>query len=82
MKKIQITFAAVALLLASVGVFASEVAFTTIAYTDDTSTPLTKCDNIITAPCVEDDGDQCTTSANLLVWKRVDGGACVAFQKP
>lgn len=80
MKKFQLIMVVLAFFCASVGVYATEVAVTTVYYSD-TAAP-GECNTEISLPCTEDNVRPCKTGGGLDVWKIVDNGPCTQVFRP
>ncbi len=80
MKKFQLIMVVLAFFCASVGVYATEVEFSTQYYAD-TGAP-GNCNIQISNPCIEDEVRPCKTAEGLDVWKIVDNGSCTQVFKP
>jgi hypothetical protein len=85
MKKIQLVFAFLAILTASVGVYATTASDAATEYFINVVGGTTNCDTTVTGVCTAGDGDQCDSSTqggSALVFKKVDGGTCLVHKKP
>lgn len=65
---------------ASLGVYATEIMFSTQYYADTAAAG--ECNMQISLPCIEDTAVACQTPGGLDVWKIVDGGPCTQVFKP
>ncbi len=80
MKKFQLIMVVLAFFCASVGVYATEVEFSTQYYSDTAASG--NCNTQISMPCTEGDNVACQTAGGLNVWKIVDSNPCTQVFKP